>query len=279
MNKWFKNLQGPFPENYMNPDGKPLSGRRYLLGLLIIFASAYSQYVTKEFGPLLGMLVIYGVPVWVVSYLFGANILRTAFRHTSPALKVGLSLFGVFAILGLIAASIILSITAMVDPQAVNLLNRPNPVLHIPHKFAWVMIGLSILLVGPAEEYIFRGFVFGGLINLLGARHWFALALFSSALFAAAHLYYALVYGIASLALFSELISLGLAFAITYHLTGGNLLVPALLHGLYDATGFLGIAVSQQMGMVFRTSLVVLGLLLAVGFFAREIFTRRRPDE
>ncbi len=275
MNKLFRILRGTFPGKDVDPGGKGLSGRRYLIGLSVIFASAYSQYVTREFGPILGMLIIYGVPVWVVSYLFGTNIMKTAFQHTYAALKVGLGLFGLFALLGLVAAALILSLTVMLDPQAENLLNRPNPVLHIPPKFAWVMIGLSMLLVGPAEEYIFRGFVFGGLLNVFGGRHWFALAFFSSALFAAAHLYYALVYGIASLALFSELVSLGLAFAITYHVSGGNLIVPAVLHGVYDATGFLGIAASPQIGMVLRTSLMLIGVLLALGFFAREIFTRR----
>lgn len=177
---------------------KPLTKGRYLFGLLIIFASAYSQYLIKGFGPLLALLVVYGIPIWVASYLFGSAIIRRSFRHTYTALKFGLGLFGVFTLLGTAAAAGIFSIIFMFDPKALNLLHHPNPVLHVPPEFAWVMVWLSLILVGPAEEYIFRGFIYGGLLVLFKDRHWLSLAFFSSILFAAAHLYYALVYGIAS---------------------------------------------------------------------------------
>lgn len=66
------------------------------------------------------------------------------------------------------------------------------------------------------------------------------LAFLSSVFFAAVHLYYALTYGVASLIPFVDIVAIGMALAITYYHSGGNLLIPALIHGVYDATGFFG---------------------------------------
>ena len=256
----------------------PLTQRAYFIGLGTIFAAAYSQYVVRGFGPILEMLIIYGIPIWVVSFLCGSAILRRTFHNTLPALKFGLGLFGIFSLLGILAASGIFSIIVTIDPQAQSLMQKPNPVLHVPPEFAWIMVWLSLLVVGPAEEYLFRGFVYGGLLSLFKNRHWLLLAFFSSLLFSAAHLYYALVYGIASLALFAELLSIGTAFAATYYLSGGNLFIPILLHGLYDASGFLGVAVSQKVGLLFRISLMAAGILVAVVLLVRGFSSKPSPQ-
>lgn len=269
-----KILKETFQSKYNERREYPLSRRGYLLGLAIIFASAYSQYLIKGFGPMLALLIVYGVPVSVASFLFGRAIVRGAFRHTYTALKFGLGLFGIFSLLGILVASGIFSLIVMIDPQAADLLNKPNPVLHVPREFAWIMVWLSLLLVGPAEEYVFRGFVYGGLLNLFRNRHWLSLAFLSSLLFAAAHLYYALVYGIASLALFTELVAIGLALAVTYYLSGGNLFIPALLHGVYDASGFISVAVSQEAGIFLRISMMLVGIVMALTLLARVIWPR-----
>lgn len=267
--------------NFREDDGlslretqEPLTGRRYLLGLFVIFLSAYSQYLIKDFGFLFGFLVVYGIPIGVVSYIFGRPIVRRAFRNPNAALKFGLSLFGVFAVIGTAAAAGIISILFAFDPKAANLLHHPNPVLHVSPELAWLMVWISLLVVGPAEEYLFRGFVYGGLLALFRDRHWILLAFLSSILFAAAHLYYALVYGLASLASFAEIVFIGVALAVTYYLSGGNLLIPALLHGLYDASGFVTVAVSPQVGMLLRMSMMLVGILVALGLFARMIFSQ-----
>ncbi len=274
MNKLLKILKRAFQSNYDARGEYPLTKRGYLIGLSIIFASAYSQYLVKGFGPVLALLFVYGIPVCVASFLLGSVIVPRAFSHTYTALKFGFGLFGIFSLLGILAASAMFSIIVMMDPQAANLLNKPNPVLHIPPEFAWIMVWLSLVLVGPAEEYIFRGFIFGGLLCIFKDRHWLSLAFFSSALFAVAHLYYGLVYGIASLALFVELLAIGMAFAITYYLSGGNLFIPTILHGLYDASGFIGVAVSQEVGILLRISMMGVGIVVALGLFARELFSR-----
>jgi membrane protease YdiL (CAAX protease family) len=129
------------------------------------------------------------------------------------------------------------------------------------------MVGASLLIVGPAEEYLFRGFVFGGLLSLFKNHHWLVLSLVSSFFFAAAHLYYGLVYGVASAIDFTDLATFGMAMCVTYYLSGGNLLVPAVLHGAYDATGFLGVATSSQIGAVLRVLMMLVGIAVALSLF------------
>jgi len=132
---------------------------------------------------------------------------------------------------------------------------------------AWLMAGASILVVGPCEEYIFRGFVFGGLLRLFGSRHWLLLAFVSSILFAAVHLYYAIVYQVAALVPFVDIVAIGMALAVAYYLSKGNLLVPALIHGVYDAMGFVGVATQPEVGVRLRGAFIFLCVLVAFMVF------------
>jgi membrane protease YdiL (CAAX protease family) len=255
---------------------KVMTKTAYLFGLLIILGSAYSQYLFEGLGPIAGMLVVYGIPILVTSWLWGRAILRNALRNNYAAVKFGLGFFGAFTIVGLLAATAIFLILVSLDPAALNLLNNPNPVLHISTQYAWIMVWVSVLVVGPAEEYLFRGFVFGGLLSLFRNRHWLSLSLLSSVLFAAAHLYYAIVYGIASAIQFADLVTFGMAMAAAYYLSGGNLLVPAVIHGLYDATGFLGVAASSGLALTLRGLMILIGLMFALGLFIQRTRSRRR---
>jgi membrane protease YdiL (CAAX protease family) len=253
---------------------KPITKSRYLLGLLIILGAAYSQYVLPSFGPALGFLVVYGLPIVAVSVLWGRNIIEKAGKKTWAALKLGLGFYGAFTALGLLASYAILFALTSFDPAALNLLHKPNPVLNVSTEYAWIMVALSLLIVGPAEEYLFRGFVFGGLLSLFKSRHWLTLSLVSSVFFAAAHLYYGLVYGVASALSFTDLVTFGIAMCVTYYLSGGNLLVPAVVHGVYDATGFLGVATSSQIGTVLRVLMLLIGIAVGLGLFINR--TRKR---
>ncbi len=270
-------LKNSFPR-YGEVREYPVTPRGYFIGLLIIFFCIYVQYVVKGYSHFASGFVIYGIPIATASFLCGRAILRRALRCNLSALKIGLGIFGIFSLLGMVIAAIVLALTLMVDPAASNVLHKPNPVLHIPHRYAWIMVWVSLFVVGPAEEYIFRGFVYGGLLSLFRGRSWLFLAFVSSALFALAHLYYALVYGVASLAMFSELILIGMAFALIFYLSGGNLLIPALLHGVYDASGFVGVAVSSDIGMALRTGLILLGLLVALVLLGRTALSGSGPS-
>jgi len=255
--------------------GKAITRTAYLVGLLVILGSAYSQYFFGHLGPIFGMLVVYGIPIFVTSWFWGRQMFHKALKNTYSAAKFGLGFFGAFTLLGLLAETAILLVLASVDPAALNLLNRPNPVLNVSPAYAWIMVWVSILAVGPAEEYLFRGFVFGGLLNLLRNRHWLTVSLLSSIFLAAAHLYYALVYGVASAIQFTDLVAFGMAMAAAFYFSGGNLLVPAVIHGVYDAVGFLGVAVSPGVAAMLRGLLILIGLLAALVLFIQKRRSRR----
>ncbi len=209
---------------------KALRPLLYVVGLAVIFVAVYSQYVV-HYGRVLGFLVVYGIPILAVSLIFGRVLLRRANNNRNKAWTLGLGLFGGFTVLGLFLSFAALVLILFFDPNAVSLLMRPNPVLQLPSGLAWVMVVVSILVVGPAEEYLFRGFIYGGLLNIFKGHHWISLAVVSSLLFTAAHLYYAVTYGIASALPFIDLTTFGIAMAMTYYLSGGNILVPAVIHG------------------------------------------------
>jgi membrane protease YdiL (CAAX protease family) len=236
----------------------------------VILVSVYSQYVIPGLNLISGTLLVYGVPILVTGLIWGRTIISKALRRMHTAVRYGLSYFGIFTILGLAASFLILFVLTIFDPAAINLLHKPNPVLQVSPELAWVMIGFSFLVVGPSEEYLFRGFVFGGLLHVFKGRHWLTLALVSSIFFAGVHLYYAVVYGVASLVQFADLITFGMAMAATYHVSGGNLLVPAIIHGAYDATGYLGVATSSDIGAQLRELMILIGLIVAIIVFSRR---------
>jgi membrane protease YdiL (CAAX protease family) len=242
---------------------KRLSGRLYILGLIIVFISAYSQYFFNELNPIIKFILVYGIPIVTISFLWGSQIIKKAFRNTALAIPLGLGFYGLFTLIGIILATVIYFFLLFFDPSSINLLHKPNPVIHVSSEFAWWMIVVSFLLVGPIEEYIFRGFVYGGLINIFKGRHWFFLAVISGGLFAIAHLYYAEVYGIASLVQFTDITFFGISMAVTYYFSGGNLIIPAVIHGAYDATGFLGVATNSDIGMYLREMMLIIGLIIA----------------
>ncbi|WP_390207728.1 CPBP family intramembrane glutamic endopeptidase [Halocatena marina] len=97
-----------------------------------------------------------------------------------------------------------------------------------------VMIPVTILLIGPGEELLFRGIIQGSLRERFGPIVAIVLA---SVIFAAAHVT-SLTGGLESrIITVALLIVPALVFAIAYERTG-NLVVPALIHGLYNATLF-----------------------------------------
>ncbi|MGA2310636.1 MAG: hypothetical protein ABSG57_13965 [Candidatus Bathyarchaeia archaeon] len=66
--------------------------------------------------------------------------------------------------------------------------------------------------------------------------------------------------------------------AATYYFSGGNLLVPALVHGAYDATGFLGMATSPGLGATLRGLMILAGLIVALALFMNRKRRRLGPE-
>ena len=156
---------------------------KYLIGLLVIFATAYSQCIVSGFGLIAGALAVYGVSIIVITAMWGTARVRRTFNNTAAAIRLWLGFFGIFSLVSVLTSVIMVSLLADLDPGALSLLHRPAPVLHVPPHLAWIMVWLSILIVGPAEEYIFRGFVSGGLLSISKGAHWLLLAFVSSVLF------------------------------------------------------------------------------------------------
>lgn len=110
------------------------------------------------------------------------------------------------------------------------------------------LVVLSILVIGPSEELLFRGVIqryLSEAFSVTGA------IVVSSILFAAIHAPTFLLAGpgatglLAGAAIFVISVTLGYSYAVT-----DNLLVPALVHGVYDATLFGVMYVALQLGIL-----------------------------
>ena len=249
----------------------------YLIGVVVIFLSVYSQYFIR-YGSITGYLVVYGIPVLVVSLLFGRQLLHRAGKNNKDAAKFGLGLFGVLTVISLLLSIIALAIITHFDPHAANLLNKPNPVLNVSSNVAWLMIPVSILVVGPAEEYLFRGFIYGGLLSISKGKYWILLAVVSSVMFASVHAYYAITYGIASVLPFIDLITFGLAMCIDVLLVrrkhNGTRTHPRRIR----RHRFLGVATTTQIGQAAQLVMIFVGIGFASVYLPKKIAMRQKPN-
>ena len=225
--------------------GGPGPVARYAVGVAVVVLAITSQYFVPPlwpasravYGSLPGAFaLVYGVPVLALAFLIGPAPLR-GWRHDLPrSTVVGLSWFGAMIALALVVTVGLLVAYAAFAPGALKLLTRENPALRAAAGDPWFFVGFSFV-VGAFEETIFRGWIFGFWSGR--SATWLTPALLSSALFAGLHLYYGTTYGVAAPVIFPQLFLLGFAFAATYRSTGGNLVVPAALHGAFDATSYL----------------------------------------
>ena len=245
--------------------GKPLSLSLYIVGVIVIFLTVYVPYFVP-LGTVAGYLVVYGVPIVVVSVIFGKQILSRAAKNNQTAFKQGLGLFSSFYVLGVFLSIVALAIILLFTPSAQQILEKTNPALDVSPMVAWIMIAVSMLVIGPAEEYLFRGFMYGGLLRISKGKYWLPLAVLSSVMFASAHAYYALTYGVASPVFFIQLITFGFAMAVTYQWSGGNLVAISVVHGLNDAIGFLGVATTRQIGLTAQGIFIAVGLFFAISY-------------
>jgi membrane protease YdiL (CAAX protease family) len=258
---------------------KPLKLPLYAVGVVVLFLAIYAPYFLPIKG-VLGYFVIYGIPIVVTAAFFGREILRRAAKNNLEAVKYSLGMFGALTLIDVIVAGAVVAILTYFNPQVPDILLRPNPVLEgLTPQGAWILIGISFLVIGPAEEYLFRGFMYGGMLNLSKGKHWIPLALLASFLFAAAHGYYGTTYEVVSIVPFLSLLTFGFSMCATYYYTGGNILLPALIHGAYDATGFLTVAVNQQTGLYARAALIFVGVAFMLYLALKKLAMKPFPTE
>ena len=177
---------------------------------------------------------------------------------TIPNLRQGAIIVGgyVLALGGAFGGSVIITIL-QVDTgtnQAAEM-GMENP------EVLLLLIPASILIIGPGEELLFRGVVQGRLREVFGPV---VGVLIPSAIFAGLH-WFALTGGSATgnLVALGILIGPALVFGASYELTD-NIVVPALIHGIYNATLFtllyVVIAFSDQLPDPQNTTTAVLAL-------------------
>lgn len=255
----------------IDEDKPTISKSQFFSGLFLIMTLIYSQYFFPIHGIANRMLFVYGIPIVIASLLLGKTIARNAFRNNSKALFHGLAYWGLFALAGYAVEIFIIYLLTSADPSSLGLLDRANPRVPVNPAMVWAMIPISIFIVGPAEEYIFRGFIFGGFLEIFRGKNWFFWALVSSFIFAAVHLYYLTTFGLASSIFFVGIVFVGLALAMTYYVSDGNLLIPILFHGIFDATGFLSIALGNNLGINLRVFLAAIGVFTAILLFLKYL--------
>ena len=246
------------------------------MGVALTVLAILSQYfVPQSWSPARALydnlpgdlLVVYGIPIVAFSVLVGAGPLRQWAGRLGTAAVQGLRWYGALSLLALAITFALTVVYAAVDPAALRLLNRPNPVLTQAAGNPWFWIGFSFV-IGAIEETIFRGWIFGYWRGR--SAGWVGPAVGSSALFAGVHLYYGTTYGVAAALIFPSLFLIGFAFAATYRASGGNLVVVALLHGAYDASAFYYAFINPTGGLLFRYLPVLAGAAIALAYYVRS---------
>jgi len=252
-----------------DPRRPPAPMGRYFLGVFVTVFAILSQYFVPQeipaanvlYGNLPGdLFLVYGVPIISFSLLVGGGPLRDWHRRMRYATWHGLRYYGLLTILALVVIFVLTIVYEFVDPAALQLLNRPNPALQQASGDPWFFVGFSFV-IGAFEETIFRGFMFGYWRDRSGP--WMVPAVWTSVVFAGVHLYYGTTYGAAAPLIFPGLFLLGFAFAATYKISGGNLVVPAALHGAHDAAAFLTL-ISMVWGLLALYLVVLVGAVIGL---------------
>jgi membrane protease YdiL (CAAX protease family) len=246
---------------------------RYAVGVAVVVLAIASQYFVPQswpasravYGSLLGdVAVVYVLPVAAFAGLVGGGPLRGWRANLGKAGVVGLGWYGALEVLAVVVTVSVAIVYAVFDPDALKLLGRPNPALQAAASDPWLYVGFSFV-VGAFEETIFRGWVFGYWVGRRVA--WVVPAVLSSALFAGLHVYYGTTYGVATPLILPTLFLVGFAFAATYRSTGGNLVVPAVLHGANDAAAYLTL-ISLAVGTAVHWTLILGGALVGLVYYA-----------
>ncbi|MBX0285828.1 CPBP family intramembrane glutamic endopeptidase [Haloarcula salinisoli] len=165
-----------------------------------------------------------------------------------PSLReVGIVLAGyAAAIVWVMISGILLTVLQELRGQSLNTgenaaaeLGRSNPELLL------LLIPASILVIGPGEELLFRGVVQARIRERFSRVPGIAIA---SLFFAALHIV-ALVGGslVGNLVVVSILFGTATVFGVAYEYAE-NIVVPSLIHGLYNATLFTLLYVSLTLG-------------------------------
>lgn len=152
----------------------------------------------------------------------GASLQKLGLKRPSLKTMITVSVIAIFLILLAGTISLIEEVVLGPDPLAEDLISALLP----RDSFQLIaFIGISIFLVGPAEELAFRGFIQRGLENSFGKMLGL---LITSILFG-------LLHGFNSLHAIFPVTIISLFLGYVWQKTDGNTTACAWMHGLYDA--------------------------------------------
>jgi membrane protease YdiL (CAAX protease family) len=264
------------------PSGGLLSGAptplRYGVATVAMAAGVLSQYLpgypvisTFWMAEVFSGLTTYGPGLAAFFLLIGTQPLRNAARRMSKATLEGLRWYGILGVASFLTVILLTILYSAFVPNLDHILSRNTPVDTTGAADPWLWIALSFL-IGLIEETLFRGFLFGAALMLFGTRRWRVHAVWTSSLFTGLHLYYGQTYGAESPLYYVQIFFLGLAFCYAYFYSGGNLLIVALLHGLFDAISFSQFLphVGLDGAAGLRYGLLGVACLVALALYLRE---------
>jgi len=152
----------------------------------------------------------------------GASLKELGLKKPSLKIIVFVSFAAVFLLLLAASISAVEEVVLGPDPDAELLVDAimPRDLLQLV-----ALIGISLALVGPAEELAFRGFIQRGFENSFGKT---AGLLVASVLFG-------LLHGLNSFRSIIPVTVVSLFLGYVWQKTDGNTAASAWMHGLYDA--------------------------------------------
>ena len=213
-----------------------------IVGLVApLLASAFGWSTDSMlYGVVQSVLQFVGFGIAVAGYLAITDQWGIVRAHVPSLRDVGYIVAGVVAILATAAVvnQLLAQFGVNVAENQVVAMGQRNPVYFL------YMIPVTILFVGPFEELVFRGAVQG---TLRRAFRPMVAVVIASGLFGLVH-FVALTGGGSRLTYVAVAAALGLILGYAYEKTA-NLVVPAVIHGLYNAVLF-GAQYAAMTGML-----------------------------
>jgi membrane protease YdiL (CAAX protease family) len=258
--------------------GRSMSWKRHVIALLVALGVAVAGIVAGAgvvFGAIrviqqigwvpsslerivLSLVLVQGVAFGSVSglYVLGSGRGQEFIGARLPTLRDVAVMVGGFAA-ALIAVAIGATIAGVITRALGGTQPAQNQIAEIGAEnpeILLVLIPFSYLLIGPGEELLFRGVVQGRLREQFGPAVAIALA---SAIFASIH-YFSLVgtSGGKVTALF-VLFFPSVVLGATYEYSG-NIVVPSVIHGTYNAVLFLLLYVSITQDVLSPSEMAVI---------------------
>ncbi|QLG27787.1 CPBP family intramembrane metalloprotease [Halorarum halophilum] len=226
------------------------------LGLALVGVSSTAvllvvSFVFGQYLPFMGLPLVYFRRIRGMSWVR----IRSYLGVRVPSLsELGVVVAGFFTILGLALGTIYL-VTQVLGLTPAE--NSAGQLAQEQSRLIPLFIVASLVVIGPCEETLFRGTVQNRLRESFSAP--VAITL-TAILFASIHVM-ALVGGLEAIAVsIGILLVPSFVFGIVYEYTE-NLVVPALIHGIWNAFIFTSLYISIEFGQEGGAAAVLLSLL------------------